>query len=490
MGNKPNVIYILADDMGYGDISSLNEECGFKTENFDEMCSRGLSFEDAHASSALCTPSRYGVLTGRYNWRSKLKQGVLGGYSSPIIEEGRKTVANLFKEEGYKTACIGKWHLGLKWPWIGEDREVTTFDMQEGIDYSKEIGKTPTSYGFDYFYGISASLDMPPYVYIENNKVVQEPTKLTKDTGKRFWRLGPTSDDFNHEEVFPTFTNKVIDFIEENKDEPFFVYYPLPAPHTPILPSADFKGKSGLNEYTDFVMMCDYEVGRINETLKKNGLYEDTIVIFASDNGFAPMGGLQELKDMGHNSSYKFRGHKADIYEGGHRIPLIITWPNKINCGRRIKETVSLVDFMATMADLFEKKLPDNIGEDSVSNLDAWFNENYTTPIREATVHQSDDGSLSIRKGDFKLEMCKGSGGWSYPTPSEYTENMPKVQLYNLKDDIGEENNIYNEYPEIVEELRSLLIKYIKDGRSTEGEKQKNTGVEIWPAIEWIKDFE
>ncbi|MGG5460135.1 sulfatase family protein [Clostridium sp. B9] len=489
MRNKPNVIYILADDMGYGDVSHFNENCGFKTENFDEMCERGLSFEDAHASSSLCTPSRYGILTGRYNWRSRLKNGVLGGYSKPLIEEGRETVANLFKNQGYKTACIGKWHLGLDWKWVGEEQDVVTFDAPEGIDYSKEIGKTPNHYGFDYFYGISSSLDMPPYVYIENNRVTMEPTKFTSGEGKGFWRKGPTADDFNHEEVFPNMTDRVIKFIEDNKKEPFFIYYPMPAPHTPILPLDEFKGKSALNEYGDFVMMCDSEVGRINKCLKDNGLYDNTIVIFTSDNGFAPMAGFQELIDLGHNPSYKFRGHKADIYEGGHRVPLIITWPDKINGGRRIKETVSLVDFMATMAELFEVKLPSNMGEDSVSNLEAWLNEEYKKPIREATVSQSDDGSLSIRKGDFKLEMCPGSGGWSYPAPNkDDTSNMPSVQLYNLKHDIGEKNNICEEKPEIVRELKILLAKYIRDGRSTYGEKQKNDGVDVWPTIEWIKE--
>lgn len=486
--SRPNVVYILADDMGYGDISYFNDECKFKTKNFDEMCERGLSFEDAHASSSLCTPSRYGILTGRYNWRSRLKNGVLGGYSKPLIEEGRKTVANLFKEQGYKTACIGKWHLGLEWNWIKEEKEVETFDAPEGIDYSKEIGKTPNYYGFDYFYGISSSLDMPPYVYIENSKLTMEPTKITKGKGKEFWREGPTADDFNHEEVFPNMTNRVIKFINENKEEPFFIYYPMPAPHTPILPLNEFKGKSNINEYCDFVMMCDSEVGRINKCLKDNEIYDSTIVIFASDNGFAPMAGLNELITLGHNPSYKFRGHKADIYEGGQRVPLIITWPDKIKGGRRIKETVSLVDFMATMAELFDVNLPSNMGEDSVSNLEAWLKEDYKKPIREATVSQSDDGSLSIIKGDFKLEMCPGSGGWSYPAPNkDDISNMPNIQLYNLKDDIGENSNIYEENKEIVDELRRLLTKYITDGRSTKGEKQKNDGVDIWPAIEWIK---
>lgn len=484
---KTNIIYILADDMGYGDISYLNEKCPFKTRYFDQLGEEGMSFTDAHATSAVCTPSRYGILTGRYNWRSRLKTGVIGGYTPHLIEDGRQTVANLLSDSGYYTACIGKWHLGMDWPCHGKFKSVPNFGVVENVDYTGIIKNGPVDFGFDYYYGISASLDMPPYVYIENNKVVELPTKVTSDSGKRFWREGPTAPNFKHEQVLPHLTDKVVQTIEEHKEEPFFIYFPLPAPHTPILPTKEWIGKSGTNEYGDFVMMCDAMVGKVMEKVKACGLEENTIIIYASDNGCSPSADYKELAEKGHNPSYIFRGHKADIYEGGHRIPLLIKWPEVIKAGSQCNETVCLADFMATMADLLGVILPDNMGEDSISELGLWKGQDQYT--REALVHQSIDGSLSIRKGKYKLEMCKGSGGWSYPVPdSEAERQLPHVQLYDLEVDIKEQHNIYEQHPEVVKELKGLLTKYVKEGRSTPGIPQKNNGVEVWETIKWITE--
>lgn len=328
---------------------------------------------------------------------------------------------------------------------------------------------------------------MPPYVYIENNKVVELPTKVTSDSGKRFWREGPTAPNFKHEQVLPHLTDKVVQTIEEHKEEPFFIYFPLPAPHTPILPTKEWIGKSGTNEYGDFVMMCDAMVGKVMEKVKECGLEENTMIIYTSDNGCSPSADYKELAEKGHNPSYIFRGHKADIYEGGHRIPLLIKWPEVIKAGSQCNETVCLADFMATMADLLGVILPDNIGEDSVSELGLWKGQDQYT--REALVHQSIDGSLSIRKGKYKLEMCKGSGGWSYPVPdSEAERQLPHVQLYDLEVDIKEQHNIYEQHPEVVKELKGLLTKYVKEGRSTPGIPQKNNGVEVWETIKWITE--
>lgn len=464
---KPNIIYILADDMGYGDLSCLNENSKLNTKNLDQMAAEGMAFTDAHSSSAVCTPSRYSILTGRYNWRSRLKKHVMYGYDEHLIEDDRMTVASLLQEHGYHTACIGKWHLGMDW---AKDEQG-----MDGIDFTKPIQKGPTEFGFDYYYGISASLDMPPYVYIENDRVTQIPDRITSNEGKQFWREGPTAPDFKHEEVLPRLTDKVLEKIDAYGDDPFFIYFPLPAPHTPILPTEEFLGKSGTNEYGDFVLMCDDVVGKIMKKLEERNLADNTIVIFTSDNGCSPMARFDELAQVGHNPNYVFRGHKADIYEGGHRIPLLVRWPERIQAGSISDEPVCLVDFMATMADIVNAKLSDDAAEDSISNLPIWLNQQLDQPLREATVHHSFDGSFSIRKGNWKLEMCPGSGGWSDPKPGEEPEDAPPFQLYDLSQDIGERNNVYDAYPEVVAELRELLTQYILSGRSTPGTPQENT---------------
>lgn len=489
MKNNPNIIYILADDLGYGDLSCLNPKSKIKTVALDNLCDSGMCFTDAHASSALCSPSRYSILTGRYNWRSRLKKGVLGGFTPHLIEDNRSTVATILRDNGYKTMCVGKWHLGMDWATKGEFAELPNFEDMSDIDYEKPIKFGPTAFGFDYYYGISASLDMPPYVYIENDKVTQAPTHLTEGTGKQFWRKGATADNFVHREVMPTLLQKAKDKISESKENPFYLYLPLPAPHAPILPTEEFIGKSGIGDYGDFVLMCDDFVGQIKKHICDEGIQENTIVIFAADNGCSPIVDFPALAELGHNPSYVFRGHKADIFEGGHRIPLIVSWPAKIAPKTTSAQIVCLCDLFATVAELLEIELPDNIGEDSFSNLPLWLGENKDVPVREALVHQSLDGSLSIRKGDFKLEMCLGSGGWSAPIPDSAEEAECKTfQLYNLKEDISEKNNVFEKHPAIVKELKALLVKYVNDGRSAKGTPQKNNGEAVWNTISWIEE--
>lgn len=486
MQKNPNVIYILADDMGYGDISALNERCPFQTPHLDRIAREGITFTDAHATAAVCTPSRYGILTGRYNWRSRLKSHVVGGYSEPLIEEGRKTVADLFRSQGYRTAMIGKWHLGMNFSRTADFYEKPDFDACTGVDYAGVIRNSPVSNGFDYFFGISASLDMPPYIYIENDRFTEMPDRMTRNTGKKFWREGPTAPGFHHENVLDELTERVCEKIEEYKSSPFFIYFAMPAPHTPILPGERFIGKSGTNEYGDFVLHCDDAVGRIVGKLEEAGLYEDTIVVYTSDNGCSPMADYPELLAKGHNPSYVFRGTKADIYEGGHRIPLLVQWKNGIRGGRRCGQIVCLSDFMATMAELLEVQLPDNMGEDSVSNLPIWRGSD--SEVRKDVVHQSIDGSLSIRRGNFKLELCSGSGGWSDPVPGSEDALLPRFQLYNLEEDIGETNNVIGQYPELAKELRDTLKRYVENGRSTPGERQSNNGQRIWETVEWLDE--
>lgn len=493
MNNKPNVVYILADDMGYGDVSALNPECGFKTPNFDSMCKEGIAFTDAHSTSAVCTPSRYGILTGRYNWRSKLKSGVMGGYSTHLIDEGRTTLANIFKKNGYKTSAIGKWHLGMDFS-INEDfmeraQFASSYDLYDGVDYKGKIKNSPISNGFDYYYGISASLDMPPYVYIENDTFTAVPDHRTEvPKGKGWFRPGPTAKGFVHENVLDELCDKVQDEIHKNKDNPFFIYFAMPAPHGPILPTKKFRGKSNTNEYGDFVLECDDVVGRVIKKLKDEGLYDNTIVVYTSDNGCSPIANYPELKEKGHNPSYIFRGHKSDIYEGGHRIPYLIQWPNGMAKGKTCDQTVCLSDFMATISEILGYKLKDDEGVDSFSNLALWKDPN-GAPVRETTVHQSIDGSLAIREGKFKLEMCPGSGGWSYPTTAEITPSMPKFQLYDLESDIAEKNNVIDKYPEVFEELKNKLVKIVLNGRSTEGKVQHNNGEQIWETISWMESL-
>ena len=485
---KPNIIYILADDMGYGDVSANNEGCPFETVALDSLAAQGLRFTDAHASSAVCTPSRYSIMTGRYNWRSPLKEGVLGGYSSPLILEGRTTVAHMLKACGYHTEAIGKWHLGMEFPKFPDFVQQPDFAHSEGIDFRGIIRNSPIDAGFDHFYGISGSLDMPPYVYIENDKFTAVPDHITKGTGKAFWREGLTAPGFVHEEVLDHLTDKVLDSISKHDDQPFFIYFALPAPHTPILPPPAFRGKSNTNAYGDFVLHCDDVLRRVQEQLKTEGLLENTLVIFTSDNGCSPMADFAELSEKKHNPSYHFRGMKSDIFEGGHRVPLLLQWPSTLPQGKVCDRLVCLSDLFATLADYLGYEIGPAMAEDSVSNRALW-EDPASCEVRSSLVHQSIDGSLSIRSGNWKLEMCAGSGGWSLPIPGSAEEALlPRFQLYNLADDIGERHNVGSDHPAIVDGLQARLKKIVVEGRSTPGPVQKNEGLAVWKTVAWLDE--
>jgi arylsulfatase A-like enzyme len=479
---SPNIILILADDMGYGDVSALNEHSGLATPNIDRIAESGVVFTDAHSGSAVSTPTRYGILTGRYSWRSPLKEGVLYGYDREIIPPGRTTIASVLKQQGYETGCVGKWHLGWTWNNIDEGTEH--------IDYSKPVTGGPTALGFDYFYGIAASLDMPPYVYVENDRPTSVPNRLTADTGMRFWRKGPTGADFEHQKTLSHLIDKATEFINRKAkgNKPFFLYLPLPAPHTPILPDTDFYGKSGLNTYGDFVLEVDFMVGKIIETLKQSGVEDNTVLIFTSDNGCSPAAHIEELQEKGHYPSYIYRGHKADLFDGGHRIPFIVQWPRRIR-PHQIHQTICLTDFLATFAALAGYQIGDNEGEDSYNILPLLIQTEEETPVREATVHHSITGEFSLRKGDWKLLLSPGSGGWSYPRPGRDTaviRTLPAIQLYNIKNDPQEKQNVYAAYPEVVSELKTLLKQYVVNGRSTPGFPQKNDSYP-WKQLSWME---
>lgn len=480
---RPNIIFILADDLGYGDVSCLNPDSKIKTPNIDRIAEQGIRFTDAHSTSAVCTPTRYGILTGRYNWRSTLKEGVLYGYSEPLIPSSRTTMASMLKTQGYTTACIGKWHLGWNWQKSGPN--------PEDADFSKPILNGPTTLGFDYFFGISASLDMPPYVYVENDRVTALPDRVTEGNNISYgkpgsdgsmWRKGPTGSDFRHSDCLPVMTDRAVKFIAEQKSsgKPYFLYLALPAPHTPILPSDAFSGKSGLNSYADFVLMVDAKVGEILDAVQKSGDPDNTLLVFTSDNGCSPWADFETLIPKGHNPSYIYRGAKADLYDGGHRIPCVLQWPGKIKKSFTVDQTVCLTDFMRTFAEITGYAPGDDEAEDSYNLLPALLKPGYPETIREATVHHSINGSFSIRKGDWKLLFSAGSGGWSHPTPGKEEEGLPPVQLFNLKDDPSEKVNVQDNHPEVVSELKGLMKKYLEEGRSTPGKPQKNDGE--WPS--------
>ena len=478
---SPNIIFIMADDLGYGDVTCFNKDSKIITPNIDNLAADGVMFTDAHTSSSVCTPTRYGILTGRYNWRSTLKKHVLSGYSKALIPQERKTIAGFLRENGYKTAGIGKWHLG--WDWSNVDAG------NDSIDYSKEVGNGPSTLGFDYFYGFCGSLDMAPYVWIENDMPTMVPEKVTVNKEKQtFWREGPTSDDFEHEQVLPLITDKTIQYISENAggEQPFFIYMPLPAPHTPILPTEEFMGKSGLdNIYGDFVIMVDAMVGRIMSSLEEQGIADNTILIFTSDNGCSNRADFEQLATRGHDPSYVFRGHKADIFEGGHRVPYIVRWPEKVNSGKT-DQLICTTDLFASVADILQVGYTDDVAEDSYSFLSA-LQVKSDAPVRTSIVHHSINGSFAYRKNQWKAIFCPGSGGWSDPKPnSQGIEELPKFQLYNLNEDIAEENNLQGQEGEILEQYKEELSQIILNGRSTEGTLQKNDGPETWPQLEWM----
>lgn len=487
---KPNFVYILCDDLGYGDVACLNPEGKIKTPNMDRIAREGMMFTDAHSGSAVCTPTRYGIITGRYAWRSRLKNGVLGGLSPHLIQPNRLTVAGFLKQQGYHTAAIGKWHLGMDWAIKpGKDVSESTIESREqvwNVDYSQPIKNGPNRVGFDYYFGISASLDMVPYTYIQNDRVTALPTEdrdfplmLGREQGR--CRKGPTAPGFEVEDVLPMLTRKAVDHIgqragEARKGKPFFLYLPLNGPHTPIAPTKEWRDKSGLNYYGDFVMQVDWTVGQVLKALDEHNLSANTLVILTSDNGCSPQAKFEELVPKGHNPSHIFRGHKADIFEGGHHIPFLVRWPGKVKPGTTCSDTICLTDFYATCADILAKKLPPDAAEDSVSILPDLLGT-AKGPVREATVHHSVNGSFSLRQGKWKLELCPDSGGWSAPRPgTQQAAGLPPVQLYDLSQDIAEKYNVQDQHPDVVKQLTALMQKYVDDGRSTPGERQPNEG--------------
>jgi arylsulfatase A len=458
---RPNIVIVLADDLGYGDLSCLNPESKISTPRMDELAASGMIFTDAHTPSSVCTPTRYGLLVGRYCWRTRLKRGVLLGFDRPLIEPERPTLASFLREQGYATAAIGKWHLGLGWQSPegkpATDRDGTTDDP--GVDYTRPITEGPLTVGFDYFFGIAASLDMAPYCYIENDRVTEIPTEPTE--GKPFpvnWRPGRRAANFRHEEVLDKCAEAAERWLRRHvktaPERPFFLYYALTAPHTPVLPLPQYQGKSRAGIYGDFVVQVDDVLGRLVDLLRELRVWENTLLILTSDNG-STMTIRKEFQEYQHATNYIFRGQKSDIWEGGHRVPFIVTWPGKIKPGSRCDRAICLVDLFATVADLLEQPLPKGAAEDSVSFARLFFAPQ-TSWQRPAFVMHSVNGFFAIRDGDWKLLECRGSGGWSLPE-AKVPKDAPPMQLYNLAEDISEQRNLYHERPEIVRALQEKL---------------------------------
>jgi arylsulfatase A-like enzyme len=467
--SKPNIVYILADDLGYGDVQVLNPKRGkIATPHMDQLAQQGMIFTDAHTSSSVCTPTRYGIITGRYNWRSRLQSGVLFGFDQPLIPTERTTVASFMKAQGYHTAAIGKWHLGMGMRTVNGKPTNGKVAQVDQVDWKARIEGGPTDLGFDYYYGIAASLDMPPYIYIENDRFVGEAT-----TVKEFHpnRKGPAEPSFEAVDVLPEIGRKSVEYIQQQKaDQPFFMYIALTSPHTPIVPSQEWEGQSSLGVYGDFVMQTDAVVGQIVAAIDRAGLTEDTIVIFTSDNGCsARPAKASQLEKAGHYPSAQYRGYKSDLWEGGHRVPFIVRWPAGIEAGSFSDQTICLTDLMATCAELTGAQLPETAGEDSVSFASA-FQGKEIVSSRAGVIHHSISGRFAYREGKWKLLLTRGSGGWSKVPRSE----KASVQLYDMEADPGETKNLYKSHPEVVARLLAQLEADVKRGRSTDGAEQSN----------------
>lgn len=456
----PNIVVILADDLGCGDLSCYNKASKITTPNMDRVASEGMRFTDAHSPSGVCTPTRYGLLTGRYAWRTRMKQGVLQGYDPLLIENDRMTVASLLKKHRYATHCVGKWHLGL-----GDVKPT---------DYDKPLRPGPLAVGFDSFFGIPASLDMVPYVFIRDEACEVKPiekiaaSEMRRYGGGGFWRAGAIAPGFKHEDVLPRLTEEAVKIIRHHgmreDRRGLFLYLPLASPHTPWMPTKEWQGKSKVGWYGDFVMQTDDAIGQVVKALKAARMEDNTLLIVTSDNGahWLP----EDIKKFEHESANGLRGQKSDIWEGGHRVPFLARWPEQIKAETTSDEPICLVDLLATCADLVREKLSGEAGEDSETILPVLLGKKIDRPIHEAIVHHSGNGLFGIRKGEWKLAEGLGSGGFSLPRTEKPTEGGPKGQLYNLANDGAEKDNRYLKEQGIVKQMSELLETYRKQGHS------------------------
>ncbi|MFO0943208.1 MAG: arylsulfatase [Pirellulales bacterium] len=482
---KPNILIVLADDLGFGDMQANNKDLGkIPTPNMDKLASEGVRFTDAHSSSGCCSPSRYTLLTGRYHWRTRLQSGIVGVWGKPLIAQDRLTIASMAKTQGYKTACIGKWHLGNQWAIptdlesnfvgfggkAGGGGEVTTIATDENRRawqqvFSQRITGGPTERGFDHYFGTDVP-NWPPYCFIDGDKTVGIPDELlpaSKFVKNLSSLQGPALSDWKLENVLPALIQRAEQFIEvqAHANQPFLLYLPLTSPHTPLSVNEQFKGKSGLKgDYGDFVVETDAALGRVMAAVQRAGIEENTLVIFTSDNGCASYIGVKEMEAEGHYPSGNLRDYKASVYEGGHRVPFIVKWPGVTPKGTVCDQLVHHADVMATLAELLEFKLPDNAAEDSFSMMPLLRGE--AQSIRTHAISTACAGTPSLREGPWKLVL------------ESEKDSTASVQLFNLNEDIGESNNLATKYPDRVKSMQETLEQIIVKGRSTPGQPQKN----------------
>jgi len=485
---KPNILLILADDLGYGDVQCYNPQRGkIPTPNLDRLASQGMRFTDAHTSSGVCSPTRYTLLTGRFHWRTRLQSGIVGYLERPLIAPDRLTLAGLLKQHGYRTAAIGKWHLGWEWAITPEQRPLFApgrADAPAVTDahraawkevYAKPIRGGPTTRGFDTYFGTDVP-NWPPYCFIENDTTIGIPSEfLPASQFKNHLASlgGPALADWKLEGILPALTERACAFIERSakQAEPFFLYMPLTSPHTPLAVNKEWLGKSGLGTYADLVMETDAAVGRVLAALDASGAADKTLVIFTSDNGCAPYIGVKDMEAKGHFPSGPLRGYKADAWEGGHRVPFMVRWPGVVKPGTRCDQLVMQADFMATFADVLGAKLPATAGEDSFSLLPLLRGEE--KPIRQHAISHGSSGLPALRQGDWKLIFGQAGGGFGGGA-AKAEGTAPRAQLYNLASDLGETKNLAAEKPELVAELTAVMERLVNDGRSTPGAKQAN----------------
>ncbi len=449
---KPNIVYIICDDLGYGDVHCLAPETSkIPTPHADRLAAEGLVFTDAHSGSSVCSPTRYGIMTGRYSWRTRLQKGVVTGFAPSLIDAKRMTVAGFLKQQGYATAAIGKWHLDFEY-----------VNPETGERYRKQQHKTPpigaripdgpVHRGFDFYHGFHHARNME--AVIENDRVVEHDAVIN---------------------MLPRLTRKAVEYIDSraSSDQPFFLYLPLGSPHTPIVPTPEWQGKSGLGSYGDFVMQTDHVLGAVSKALARHKMTDNTLVIFTSDNGCSKAAGIPELRAKGHLVSAHLRGSKADIWDGGHRIPFIVRWPGQVQPGTTCSELICLTDLFATVAEIVGKAVPPGTSEDSVSFLPA-LHQRPIASTREGVVHHSFSGHFAYRTGKWKLILARGSGGWTAPRENQVAKDAQVAQLYDLEADPGERTNLYLEQPAVAQRLLNELTSDVQRGRSTAGPPAKN----------------
>ncbi len=467
---KPNIVFMMCDDLGFGEVSALNENPDkgkIATPHVDRLVSEGITFSDAHSGSAVCTPTRYGLLTGRYAWRTKLQSGVVQGHAPCLISAQTLTIAEMLRKEGYNTGIVGKWHLNFIYADPSTGKKLGD-DHTFAPPVNSLIKDGPADHGFDYFYGYHHSRDIE--TVCENNRVVAHKPSIT---------------------MLPGIEAQSVDFINRHakaaaSGKPFFLYVALSSPHSPVVPTEEWQGKSGLNDHADFVMQTDHTVGEIIKAIDAAGLRENTLIVFTSDNGTSgPTSKIEELEEMGHYPSWILRGSKADIWDGGHRVPFIVRWPKIIKAGSKSPALICHIDFMPTVADIIGFSLPDDAAVDGFSYKEA-FSGKPLNKMRPAVVHHSISGKFAVRDGKWKLVLCPGSGGWSVPKDEvAKMEALPDIQLYDMDADIEEQYNLQAKHPEVVRKMVAMLKEIVADGRSTPGRKLKNDteDIDIWKGI-------